>query len=367
MLFFDEQLLVRARDFIHSCLISREKEEERPVVIAYHGDGDGCCAGHFLSQYVDRPLSLYWVPTPDFDFAELESYLLKEKPHLVILLDMPVYGRPEMIEELSSRGNVFIYDHHSPGICEVCDGKENVFYMNPVIDQNGVAFPTALFGWELLSEKDHFEREVLFMGLFTETWVNRVSLFEDFDAAYQDQLKEIAKRIHANFLIHDMNTTHYALNFLSKAASGGGSIIEQAQMMKEYQILENIYDLIQNEKRWLMKNLSAEIRKLAKPRFILKKIESRIRLCGLIASELRWRYPKLVIGVWQKWKQKYYCELRKGTECRVDLAHLIDRLKVETALTTGGGHPMAAAFTAERNAFFDALGRIKRYLVETEL
>jgi hypothetical protein len=133
--------------------------------------------------------------------------------------------------------------------------------------------------------------------------------------------------------------------------------------MREYRILEDIYDLIQNEKTWLMMRLKAEIRRLTNPSFILKKIESRMRLCGLLASELRWSYPHLVIGIWQKWEHRFLCELRRGRHCGINLAALIEGIKREVNLTTGGGHPAAAAFTAEDDDFFEALDRVRHQIM----
>jgi hypothetical protein len=53
--FFDEQLLQRARDFIGSRLSSGTGGENTPVVLACHGDGDGCCAAYFLKKYIGIP------------------------------------------------------------------------------------------------------------------------------------------------------------------------------------------------------------------------------------------------------------------------------------------------------------------------
>jgi len=89
-----------------------------------------------------------------------------------------------------------------------------------------------------------------------------------------------------------------------------------------------------------------------------------MRLCGLIASELRWRYPGLVTGIWQRWRQRFYCELRRGKDCGINLASLIDGIKSEVELITGGGHPAAAAFTAEGDNFFEAPDRIRYHIRE---
>lgn len=203
------------------------------------------------------------------------------------------------------------------------------------------------------------------MCLFTETWLEKTSIFDEFNTARQDRLKEVAKRVHASFLIQDMSTTNYALDFLFSAFMDGTTISDdQLQTTEEYRILENIYNLIQNEKRSLTKKLKADIRKLANPGFILKKIQSQMCVCGLIASELRWRYPDLVIGIWQRWKQRFYCELRRGRDCDVNLASLVERIKGEVELTTGGGHPAAAAFTAEGDNFFKALDKLRHHITE---
>lgn len=364
MTFLDEQLLLRARDFLRSSLPSYAGEDKRPVIIAYHGDGDGCCAAYFLKKFISHPALFYWVATPDFDFIKMEDYILQQKPLLTIFLDMPLHNRPQLIEKLSSKGNVLIYDHHHPETFEVCHESANVLYINPVIHQMGMAFPATLFGWELLTEKAEFEKEVLFMGLFTETWLDQVFLFDEFDPAHQNRIKEFAKRVHSSFLIQDMSTTHYALNFLFQVDIRGGMVDEQPKTIKEYHILENIYELIQNEKRWLTMRLKSEIKSLVNPKFILKKIESQMRLCGLIASELRWRYPHLVISIWRRWKQRFYCELRRGKDCHINLVALIDRIKGEVELITGGGHPAAAAFTGEGDNFFEALSRIRHHITE---
>ena len=256
MEFFDEQVLVKARGFIRASLPADGTEGDRPILIAYHGDGEGCCAAYFLKTYLGRSAVCYWVPTPDFDF---------------------------------------------------------------------VSFPS------------------------------------------QDLLKEIAKRVHVSFLIQDINTTHYALDFLARARESGGFGQEQVMRMREYQVLENIYDLVQNEKHWLMKKLWGEIKKLAGPQFIVKRVESTMRISGLIASELRWKYPGLVIGIWQRWKGRYYCELRRGKSAGVNLVSLVERIKSEVDLKTGGGHPAAAAFTAEGDRFFEALDRVKHCLAKPAL
>jgi len=360
MTFFDSELIKKARSFIDTCVLSGTVGYERPIMVAYHGDGDGCCAAYFLKRYLnDHPIHFYWVGTPDFDFAKAEMYICRQKPFLSVFLDMPVYNRPQMIENLCLQGKVLVYDHHYPGVWDGCNHKSDLLYINPIIHQNGVAFPTTLFAWELLRKKSEFENHVLFMGLFTETWLDRISAIEPPDPSYQRRLKEVAKRIHASFLIHDMESTHYALNFLFKASNKPQ---EPLQAHEEYRTLENIYNLIQNEKSWIVLRLKEDIKRLVHPKYILKKIESRIRLCGLIASELRWHYPHLVIGIWQRWKNRYYCELRRGRECTTNLASLIERLKMEAPLITGGGHPQAAAFTAHGNHFFEAIDKLKRYI-----
>jgi single-stranded DNA-specific DHH superfamily exonuclease len=299
------------------------------------------------------------VATPDFDFEEAEKYILQQDPALVIFLDMPVYNRPEMIGKLSSQGRVFIYDYHSPGICEVCKDKANVLYINPMILKKEKAPPTVLFAYDLLKEKTTFEKEVLFMGLFTETWLEQVPPFTEFSPTHQDQLREVAKRVHASFLIRGMGTTHYAMNFLSEIGKVGAIRLEEILTSNEYRILENIYNLVQNEKEWLLMKLKAEVKSLINPRFILKRIESKMRLCGLVASELRWTYPPYVIGIWQRWQKRYYCELRRGKSCQIDLTSLVARIRSEVNLLTGGGHPEAAAFTAEGDHFFEALDRVR--------
>jgi len=360
MHFFNKELLERARSFIDDCLEARG--EEPSIVIAYHGDGDGCGAAYFLCRYLQRDVDFYWVSTPGFDFANTEAFLLEQKPRLVIFLDMPVYNRIEMIHKVRSNGRVFIYDHHYPGTCEIDNHDPGVLYINPIVHQDGESCPSALFGWELLTEKGIVEREILFMSLYTETWSKEVALFEDFTRQQRDLLKDLAKLVHSSFLIRDMNTTHYALNFLFKLGSEGIFGNGEYEKSREYQILKNIFQLVQNEKSWVARQLAREIKKIRDPAFILKGIESQIRLCGIIASELRWQYPHLVVGIWQRWDRKYICELRRGNSCETNLVSLIDHVKSETGRITGGGHPAAAAFTGEGKDFFAALRRIKELL-----
>lgn len=367
-MFFNDQLIINAKEFIESSIPSGIGKRKPLIMIAYHGDGDGCCAAFFLKRYleglgVDQPILFYWIGTPDFDFVKAEKYILAQRPYLTIFLDMPVYNRPQMIEKLCFQGKVFIYDHHYPGICDLPCGESNLLYINPVMDQGGVSIPTTLFAWQLNEHRETiFKKEILFMGLYTETWLHQISIFEEFSPNYKERLKELAKLIHGSFLIQDMNTTHYALDFL--LGRNNGILNDQLQNHKEYTTLQNIHDLIQNEKNWLTVELMREIRRLASPKYILKKIESKMRICGLLASDLRWKYPHLVIGIWQRWKDTYYCELRRGKDCGINLVDLINRVKTEVVLRSGGGHPAAAAFTADRENFFMALEKLKHYITK---
>lgn len=362
MAFFDEQLLAEARDFLSSKVKTGAKQGECRVVIAYHGDGDGCCSAYFLRKYIQCPADFYWVATPDFDFAKLEQYLCQKRPNLTIFLDMPVFNRPEMVEKLSTGGDIFIYDHHKPGALNISPDTDNVFYINPVAQGLDMHYPTSIFGWDLLQERSEFDRAVLFMGLFSETWLEEFSLFEDLGPEVRDGLKEMSRRIHSSFLISEMSSSHYALNFLLKASEGEGLSNAAFEIIPEYRILENIYTLIQNEKKWLLSQLNSEIRRIPHPRFILKRIQSNMQISGLIASELRWKYPRLVTGIWQKWGNGFHCELRRGRYCSVDLASLVHDIKGEVKLITGGGHPTAAGFTAKGQNFFEAIERIKNYI-----
>jgi single-stranded DNA-specific DHH superfamily exonuclease len=355
MMFFEDTWLAKARDFL-GC------QPQHGALIAYHGDGDGCTSAFLVHRFLNRPAAFYWVATPDFDFQSAETHILSHPPRLAVFLDMPVYNRPSMIQRLTDQGiRVFIYDHHYPGTCPLCDQSPNLLYINPVMNSAAAGYPACLFGWELLEEKTFFEKQVLYMGLYTETWLDRVPLFQDFPPGLQESLRETAKRIHGSFLVQDAATTHHALNFLIRAQAGN-SLDGGPESSREYQTLSNIHELIQHEKTWLMKEVAASIKKLIDPSYILIGVDSRIRVCGLIASELRWKYPHLVVGIWQKWEDRLICELRRGAGCPVDLASLIEGIKAEVPLLTGGGHPEAAAFTATEQAFFPALRKIKDQL-----
>lgn len=98
-MFFNEQLIIKAKEFIESSILSAIGKRKSLIIIAYHGDGDGCCAAFFLKKYleslqVDQPTLFYWVGTPGFDFVKAEKYILAQGPYLTVFLDMPVYSRP---------------------------------------------------------------------------------------------------------------------------------------------------------------------------------------------------------------------------------------------------------------------------------
>ena len=50
--FFNEDLLVRARNFISRSVESIAGQDECPALVLYHGDGDGCCAAYFLKRFI---------------------------------------------------------------------------------------------------------------------------------------------------------------------------------------------------------------------------------------------------------------------------------------------------------------------------
>ncbi len=358
------ELVNEARSFIQNAIsISKEK-----VTIVYHGDGDGCCSAYFISRFLNRlgvdTLSYRWVATPDFDFKCLEKPLLVRKPNLAIFLDIPVYTRADLLRTLRRKAKVFIYDHHLPGRFAGSNlpDRSRFLYINPVIHQDG-STPTTIFTWQLNGEEDLLSKEVLFMGLYTESWIDGSPFFDDMEQTHKNRLKKIARAIHSSFLVQNMNTTHYALNFLLDLNK---PIIETEDLEenKGYQILKRMHRLIHNEKEWILYLLLQDMKRMPQPRYILRRIGSRMRLCGIIASELRWRYPELVVGIWQKWKDIYYCELRKGKDCPVNLLELIDEIKKDARLKTGGGHPEAAAFTANQYHFQKAMEKIKEVIKE---
>ena len=199
------------------------------------------------------------------------------------------------------------------------------------------------------------------MGLYTESWIEEAPFFENMDQMHKKRLKEIARTIHCSFLLQDMNTVHYALNFLLKI-NKPLSQMDDLEEYRDYQILKNIYRLIQNEKEWVIYLLLRDMKKMPQPKYVLRRIDSRMRLCGIIASELRWRYTDLVVGIWQRWRDIYYCELRKGKECKIDLVELIEEIKKEAKLKAGGGHPEAVAFTANQYHFLRSIQKIKEII-----
>jgi len=81
-----------------------------------------------------------------------------------------------------------------------------------------------------------------------------------------------------------------------------------------------------------------------------------------LLSELRWMVPGVVIAIGQRWREHYVCELRRGAGCDVNLAELIEGIRQDARLLTGGGHPMAAAFAAERDELIKALEEIRNRL-----
>lgn len=358
----NEELVKEAKKFIQNAVsVSKEK-----VTVVYHGDGDGCCSAYFITKLLKKfgadVISYRWVATSDFDFRCLERPLLTRKPNLAIFLDLPVYTRADFLRTLRRKAKIFIYDHHFPGKFAGSNlpDKSKFLYINPVIHQDG-STPTTIFTWQLNGEEDLLSKEILYMGLYTESWIERAPFFDDIDQTHRNKLKRIARAIHSSFLVQNMNTTHYALNFLLGLNK---PIIEMQDLdeNKNYNILKNMHRLIHNEKEWILYLLLQEMKKMPQPKYVLRRIDSRMRLCGIVASELRWRYPELVVGIWQKWKDIYYCELRKGKDCFINLLELIDEIKKEARLKTGGGHPEAAAFTANQYHFQKAMQKIKEVM-----
>ncbi|MEW6665479.1 MAG: hypothetical protein AB1512_09680 [Thermodesulfobacteriota bacterium] len=362
MWLLNERLLIDCRDFLDSAVSSLAPDPQRPALIVYHGDGDGCCAAHFLKKAIHPPrIQFYWVPTPAFDFREAEVHCLDKNAGLVVFLDLPVQNRLEMIERLAAKARVFIYDHHEVGGFEPgfkCDG---VLYVNPVLLHQGVPYPTALFAWALMRKRTPQDDEVLFMGLFTESWLDRVpEIFQYLNPFRQGTLKEVAKRVHASFLVHESGTAHPALDLLALIDESPTGIGPEIFRSSEYRILEHAYGLVESEKRRLLKGILSQIHGAPSSGLILEMVESEIRVSGLIASELRWMFPGVVIAIGQRWRDRYVCELRRGAGCDVNLAELIEGIRQDARLLTGGGHPMAAAFAAEEAEFMKALEGIRR-------
>lgn len=360
--FFRSEQLHAVRTFLQEGATRHASKHLNPVTIVYNGDGDGCCAAYFFSRWLEVPVDLYWVAAPEFDFAKLDRILTRIPPRLNVFLDMPVHNRPKMIHRLATQGDVFIYDHHVPDAVFKSDENDHLLYANPIADNYGHAYPTSLFGWELFDDRGRLSREILYMGLAAEACSRAVPLFEDFDLTCRRHLKETVQHIQTSFLVGEVSDTHHALDFLSDLQ--GPCLPTQAALkeLRSYQILQNIHSMLHNEKRWLRRDLTYQLKKLRRPKLILKSIHSKARLCGLMASDLRWEYPDLIVGIWQHWKARYHCELRRGGRCRYDLANLIKALKGEVPLIASVGHPSTARFTAQGKSFFKALDFIRNYV-----
>ncbi len=358
----DEGLINTARSFITDAV----KDSPENVFVVYHGDGDGCCSAYFMTRFLKRlgvkDIKYRWVGTADFDFKCLERSLLSDKPNLSIFLDLPVYNKLDLLKNL--RSMIFIYDHHKPGKLPFSNPPDlsKFLYINPVIHQNS-STPTTIFSWQLNGEDDLLNKEILFMGLYTESWLEGAPFFEDLESSHKNLLKSIARLIHSSFLINDTSTLHYALEFLLGLEKPIADI-KNLEEIRNFNVLKNIYNLIQNEKEWIIYLLLQDMKKMPQPRYVLRRIDSRMRICGIVASELRWKYPDLVVGIWQRWKDSFYCELRRGKNCKVDLVDLIEELKKQVELKTGGGHPEAAAFTADKDNFEKAIEKLKEILKE---
>jgi single-stranded DNA-specific DHH superfamily exonuclease len=361
MAYFDEVIREQTKNFIRNGL-KTENGRFPNVVIAYHGDGDGCCSAYFMSKFLGMDCAYYWVATAEFDFEKAQNDIEKMEPDFTVFLDMPVDNRPQMLKALAKKGRVFVYDHHESDRYAELMELERLLYINPRVLQNGPAYPTALFVRELLEENTEFADEILFMALFTESWLDRLDLFTDWDKEKIRILKGGGKRMQTSFLSGDSPFFHLALNYIKKAETVGSITDDEVKKTEEFDKLDRLYRSVQEELERLHRQMKSEIGELAEPNYILKRVESRYHLCGLVASGLRREYPHLAVAVWQKWKDRYHCELRRGENCRINLVSLIDFVKRKTRLLTGGGHPPAAGYTARKAEFFKSLELFKEYI-----
>jgi hypothetical protein len=232
-------------------------------------------------------------------------------------------------------------------------------YVNPKETGSSRAVPAVVFSHQLRAAAGPIPERVLSAGLIGGGWGKELSTAPSLSREEHARVEEVAERLRSSFLVGDNTEMHYGLDFLRKAGEGQDF---GAPSAGAYEGLDNIHELVQNEKKWIRMRLHGEIRRLGRPKFILKKIDSRMRVNGLLASELCLPFPGRVIGVWQRWKNRYHCEIRRGAGCRADLAALVGEIAGRAELLSGGGRAAAAGFTAKGGSFFKALDLLKHRL-----
>jgi len=327
-----DQFLEKAFDFI------RKIKKEEKGLLFYHGDPDGLVAAFFFNLVLAKysiSFKNHWIGSWQFDFKKVRNLVKKENPNFLIFLDLAIDFK--LIEELSSKRKIFIFDHHE---VEFPYQGRNVCYLNPIFLNLKRELSPSYFSYLLFKKLKGSNLEwILSIGLLGERIANQYP--EILEKAQKTVSKAFLKKMTELMMVNFINPFYkqISLNFLKKASQDLFKALESKEIKKLKEIRKAYLKEIEGNLKLAVKRANKEGNILF---YKVRPICKKFFIAGPIASRLANLNPLDISFIYLEFDKKIDIELRRGKENKINLAKILSELKKRVPVISAGGHPMAA-------------------------
>ncbi len=321
-------------------------------ILFYHRDADGVCsAALMMLMYPDM------VPVPRTGPSMEEKFVsdvIKQRPDLVVFLDMPVDQEWEKIEKIKKQlpeTKILIIDHHIP---EKNLNSGNVVHFNPKFKKD-VYLPASYLVYRILEKIEKDVKEFI--------WIACMGVIGDygFDEC-KDLLKECKKAYHgllgddpfksklgrgvelisAAITLKGVRGANNALETLLTTDSYGE--FANSKELNEWKKIVNkeFDDIIKNfeaEEKKARKNKSNQVEVYPKLNLIIYILDTKLSMTSAISSNLAIKNPDKTIMIVKRSDDEWKISMRNQSG-KVNLNEIVK--KAVKGIGSGGGHIKAA-------------------------
>jgi single-stranded DNA-specific DHH superfamily exonuclease len=347
----------------------------KDIWLLHHADCDGCVGSVFCNYVIARfGLNLnrrIWILSAEYDLRCQKKLIQEHKPEILIFLDLDVVSDGVLLGEWK-RGvkRILIYDHHK------VDGQEldrllkdhtDVFYFNPRLLSQPHSFPASYFGYSLFRK---------FQNQDSRTWLMGAGLIGD---RALDEDPEIKKMVLAEYQMLSKSENSRSLQEITFMINAGyfhrDSRIDDVSFELAYNaFLQNnpflFFDLsfhLVTEINRRKSEIDVAVAKACQQAdeivikdenlpLIIYILESEHYISGLVASALSARFKDEIIVVGQSWGDKFSFEIRRGSDCNIDITRILKTQRNYYRTLSAGGHPPACGaliIKEDRDKFLD--------------
>jgi len=343
--------------------ISLILQSEGKKVLIYHTDLDGVCSAVLMLKFF-KGFGLAPRDGPFIDDRFLKE-LEKEKPDLMVVLDIPIDQEWEKVEYLQNKLpdlKMVVLDHHIP---EKNLNSDRNIHMNPRFKEN-VYIPASCMVYRLLENLGLDVKPFIWiaaMGVIGDYGIEDCTdLFDECRKAYpsaigdnpmKSSLRDISEYVMAALIMHGERGVEKSVEMLL------GTDDFESVARNEY--FRACREKVDAEMRRIMKDFEKKKRESVELGMLLYKLDSRLNLASTVSSIIAEKNPDKIVIITKHSGQyvKVSARYQKGG------INLNDLMKsASEGIGSGGGHEKAAGALINRNDAEEFETRLIRKVAE---